>query len=83
MAIRYNFAGRSPGHASVRAFGREKREAFDISGTLCVRVDDVLASTDRDGRQEITGFWCTSMCSGEPIFVRLTSEEEHLFFNLL
>lgn len=77
MAIRYNFAGRSPGHASAR----EKREAFDISGTLCVRVDDVLASTDRDGKQEITGFWCTSMCSGEPIFVRLTSEEEELAEN--
>ena len=69
MAIRYNFANREP---------RRERGSGDVPGTLCVRVDDVLASTDRDGRQEIAGFWATSMCSGEPVFVRLTSEEEEM-----
>lgn len=73
MAIRYNFANRYR--------WRESRAPSDTPGTLVLRVDDVHTSSDRDGRREITGFWGTSMCSGEQIYVRLTTEEEELAEN--
>ncbi len=57
-------------------------------GTLAVRVDDFLMqpATDPEGRrlldedgrpaQVCAGVWCTSRCTGQPLLVRLSTDEE-------
>ncbi len=74
MAIQYSFG-------TGRFYGKGQKQwqprRVEYPGSMALRVDDLYLEEEPEGLVP-AAIWGTSLCSGERVFMRLTTEEEEL-----